>query len=78
MKQIIRLGISKYIQLDTYNHHGDYMDNAVGKVFGVLITFCIAAITAGAMLGYDVTTFDLNDATRHLPKSHGTQVETQR
>jgi hypothetical protein len=54
------------------------MDNAVGKVFVALITLCIAAITAGAMLGYDVTTFNLDDATRYLPKSHGTQVETQR
>ena len=78
MKQIIKLGISKYIQLDTYGHQGDYMDNAVGKVFVALITLCIAAITAGAMLGYDVTTFNLDDATRYLPKSHGTQVETQR
>jgi hypothetical protein len=78
MKQIIRLGISKYIQLDTYNHHGDYMDNAVGKVFTSLVVICIASITAGAMLGYDVTTFNLDDATRYLPKSHGTQVETKR
>jgi hypothetical protein len=78
MKQIIKLGINRYIQLDTYSHQGDYMDNAVGKVFVALITLCIAAITAGAMLGYDVTTFNLDDATRYLPKSHGTQVETQR
>ena len=78
MKQIIKLGISRYIQLDTYGHQGDYMDNAVGKVFVALITLCIAVITAGAMLGYDVTTFNLDDATRYLPKSHGTQVETQR
>jgi hypothetical protein len=77
MKQIIKLGISKYIQLDTYNHQGDYMDNAVGKVFGVLITFCIATITAGAMLGYDVTTFNLDDATR-LSKPNNAQMETQR
>jgi len=78
MKQIIKLGINRYIQLDTYGHQGDYMDNAVGKVFVALITLCIAAITAGAMLGYDVTTFNLDDATRYLLKSHGTQVETQR
>ena len=77
MKQIIKLGISKYIQLDTYNHQGDYMDNAVGKVFGVLITFCIAAITAGALFGYDVTTFNLDDATR-LSKPNNAQMETQR
>ena len=78
MKQIIRLGINRYIQLDTYNHQGDYMDNAVGKVFTSLVVICIASITAGAMLGYDVTTFNLDDATRYLPKSHGTQVETKR
>ena len=78
MKQIIKLGISKYIQLDTYNYQSDYMDNAIGKVFTSLVVICIAAITAGAMLGYDVTTFNLDDATRYLPKSHGTQVETQR
>jgi hypothetical protein len=77
MKQIIKLGISKYIQLDTYGHQGDYMDNAVGKVFALLITVSMATITVGALFGYDVTTFDLNDAKR-LPKSHGTQVETQR
>jgi hypothetical protein len=77
MKQIIKLGISRYIHLDTYNHQGDYMDNAVGKVFGVLITFCIAVITAGAMLGYDVTTFNLDDATR-LSKPNNAQMETQR
>jgi hypothetical protein len=78
MKQIIKLGISRYIQLDTYNHHGDYMDNAVGKVFVALVTLCIAAITAGAMLGYDVTTFNPDDATKYLFKSHSTQVETER
>jgi hypothetical protein len=78
MKQIIKLGISRYIQLDTYNHHSDYMDNAVGKVFVALVTLCIAAITAGAMLGYDVTTFNPDDATRYLFKPHGTQVETKR
>jgi uncharacterized membrane protein len=78
MKQIIRLGINRYIHLDTYNHQGDYMDNAVGKVFTSLVVICIAVITAGAMLGYDVTTFNLDDATRYLPKSHGTQVETKR
>ena len=77
MKQIIKLGISKYIQLDTYNYQSDYMDNAIGKVFTSLVVICIAAITAGAMLGYDVTTFNLDDATR-LSKPHGTQVETQR
>lgn len=78
MKQIIKLGISRYIQLDTYAHQGDYMDNAVGKVFTSLVVICIASITAGAMLGYDVTTFNLDDATRYLFKSHGTQVETKR
>lgn len=78
MKQIIKLGISKYIQLDTYNHQGDYMDNAVGKVFTALVVVCIASITAGAMLGYDVTTFNLDDATKYLPKSHGTQMEHKR
>jgi hypothetical protein len=76
MKQILKLGINRYIHLDTYN--GDYTEHAVGKVFVALVTFCIAAITAGAMLGYDVTTFNLDDATRYLPKSHGTQVETKR
>ena len=77
MKQIIKLGISKYIQLDTYNHQGDYMDNAVGKVFAALVTLCIAAITAGAMLGYYITTFNLDDATR-LSKPNNAQMETQR
>ena len=77
MKQILKLGVSRYIHLDTYSQHGDYMDNSVGKVFGVLITFCIAAITASAMLGYDITTFNLDDATRLL-KPNNAQVETKR
>jgi hypothetical protein len=52
MKQIIKLGEGKYIQLDSY---GERSANPLEPfIVGFFVT-AIAAITVGAILGTDVT-----------------------
>ena len=52
MKQIIRLGSNRYIHLDTYS---EYKDTTLSKIVMATIVIAIAAITAGAMVGIDIT-----------------------
>ena len=52
MKQIIRLGINRYIHLDTY---GEYKATTLSKIVMTTLVLAIAAITAGAMVGIDIT-----------------------
>jgi len=52
MKQIIRLGINRYIHLDTY---GEYKATILSKFVMATLVLAIAAITAGAMVGIDIT-----------------------
>jgi hypothetical protein len=52
MKQIIRLGNNRYIHLDTY---GEYRETILSKIVMTTFVIAIAAITAGAMVGIDIT-----------------------
>ena len=52
MKQIIRLGSNRYIHLDTY---GKYRESLLSKLVITTFVIAIAAITAGAIVGIDIT-----------------------
>jgi len=52
MKQIIRLGSNRYIHLDSY---GEYKETPLSKFVMTTLVLAIAAITAGAMVGIDIT-----------------------
>jgi beta-lactamase regulating signal transducer with metallopeptidase domain len=63
MKQIIRLGNNRYIYLDTY---GEYKDTTLSKIMVTTLVLAIAAITAGAMVGTDLT--NINPPIQHQIK----------
>ena len=52
MKRITKLGINRYIHLDTY---GEYKELPLSKLVMTTFVIAIAAITAGAMVGIDIT-----------------------
>jgi hypothetical protein len=51
MKHIIKLGVNKYIQLDSYETRETPLANVCVGIIAVLI----AALTIGAMVGVDIT-----------------------
>jgi len=59
MKQIIRLGSNRYIHLDTY---GEYKATTLSKIVMATYVLVIAAITAGAMVGIDITNINSTPA----------------
>ena len=52
MKHITKLGSNRYIHLDTY---GEYRESPLSKLVMTTFVIVIAAITAGAMVGIDIT-----------------------
>jgi hypothetical protein len=64
MKQIIRLGSNRYIHLDTY---GEYRESPLPKLVMTTFVIAIAAITAGAMVGLDITNIKTTP-TQHQTK----------
>jgi hypothetical protein len=64
MKQIIRLGNNRYIHLDTY---GKYRETTLSKIVMTTLVLAIAAITAGAMVGIDITNIN-RTPTQHQTK----------
>ena len=52
MKHITKLGINRYIHLDTY---GEYRKSPLSKLVMTTFVIAIATITAGAMVGIDIT-----------------------
>ena len=52
MKQVIRIGNRRYIHLDSY---GEYKETPLSKFVMTTLVLAIAAITAGAMVGIDIT-----------------------
>ena len=52
MKRITKLGSNRYIHLDTY---GEYRESPLSKFVMTTFVLAIAAITAGAMVGIDIT-----------------------
>ena len=63
MKQIIRLGSNRYIHLDTY---GEYKESPLSKLVITTFVIAIAAITAGAIVGIDIT--NINPPSQHQTK----------
>lgn len=74
MKHILKLGINRYIHLDSY---GERKPTALGIFCIFLGVTTISTIVAGAMLGFDITTPN-NGSTGGIPIQHSTQVETKR
>jgi hypothetical protein len=64
MKQIIHLGSNRYIHLDTY---GEYRESSLSKIVMTTFVIAIAAITAGAMVGLDITNIKTTP-TQHQTK----------
>jgi len=52
MKHIIKLGNNRYIHLDTYS---EYHETTLSKIVMTILVLIIASITAGAMVGIDIT-----------------------
>tara|TARA_R110002126_G_scaffold201254_1_gene348917 strand:+ start:1064 stop:1258 length:195 start_codon:yes stop_codon:yes gene_type:complete len=52
MKRITKLGSNRYIHLDTY---GEYSESTLSKLAMTAIVLATAAITAGAIVGIDIT-----------------------
>ena len=52
MKRITKLGSNRYIHLDTY---GEYRESPLSKLVMTTFVIAIAAITAGAIVGIDIT-----------------------
>jgi beta-lactamase regulating signal transducer with metallopeptidase domain len=64
MKRITKLGNNRYIHLDTY---GEYKDTTLSKIVMATIIIAIAALTAGAMVGIDITNIN------PIPTQHQTK-----
>jgi beta-lactamase regulating signal transducer with metallopeptidase domain len=52
MKHITKLGNKRYIHLDSY---GEYKETPLSKIVMTTFVLAIAAITAGAIVGIDIT-----------------------
>lgn len=52
MKRITKLGSNRFIHLDTY---GEYNESPLSKLAMTTIVLATAAITAGAIVGIDIT-----------------------
>ena len=64
MKRITKLGSNRYIHLDTY---GEYRESPLSKLVMTTFVIAIAAITAGAMVGIDITNIN-RTPTQHQAK----------
>ena len=64
MKHITKLGSNRYIHLDTY---GEYRESPLSKLVMTTFVIAIAAITAGAMVGIDITNIN-RTPTQHQTK----------
>ena len=64
MKRITKLGSNRYIHLDTY---GEYRESPLSKIVMTTFVIAIAAITAGAMVGIDITNIN-RTPTQHQSK----------
>ena len=64
MKHIIKLGNNRYIHLDIY---GEYRESPLSKIVMTTLVIAIAAITAGAMVGIDITNIN-RTPTQHQAK----------
>ena len=64
MKRITKLSNNRYIHLDTY---GEYNESPLSKLAMTAIVLATAAITAGAIVGIDITN------TKSAPTQHQTK-----
>jgi hypothetical protein len=54
MKHIIKLGVNRYIHLDSYETHGE---TPLSNLFVGIFCVAIAAMTVGAAMGVDITKY---------------------
>ncbi|MBU6184978.1 MAG: hypothetical protein KGQ16_00835 [Cyanobacteria bacterium REEB444] len=79
MKHIIKLSDRSFLHLDSYTENlGEKAASFIGKALVFITATSIAAITTGAMLGYDISTFNFDGSTQRVPIQHSSQVETKR
>jgi hypothetical protein len=79
MKRIIKFKPFHYVHLDSYGVAPmKQTESFVGKALVFITATSIAAITVGAMLGYDITQFNFDGSTQRVPIQHSSQVETKR
>ena len=64
MKRITKLSNNRYIHLDTY---GEYNESPLSKLAMITIVLATAAITAGAIVGIDITNINTTP-TQHQTK----------
>ena len=64
MKRITKLSNNRYIHLDTY---GEYSESPLSKLAMTAIVLATAAITAGAIVGIDITNI------KPIPTQHQTK-----
>lgn len=53
MKQVVKLDKGRYVHLDSYGESN--LSHRIGQALCAIVVLCIAAITAGAMVGVDIT-----------------------
>jgi len=69
MKQIIRLGINRYIHLDSYQRDVQELPsivNIAGNCLAFVLVAAISAVTTAAMLGVDITAPSNNGGTNRV------------
>ena len=64
MKRITKLGNNRYIHLNTY---GEYRESLLSKLVMTTFVIAIATITAGAMVGIEITNIN------PIPTQHQTK-----
>ena len=53
MKHIIKLGVNRYLHLDSYGE--SFVPQRVGQILCAIVVVSMAANTTGALLGVDVS-----------------------
>jgi hypothetical protein len=74
MKRILKLGINRYIHLDSY---AERESHAFENFCVFVVVSAIGAIAVCAMLGVDITRLN-NGGTGRVPVQHSTQMEQRR
>jgi hypothetical protein len=69
MKQIVRLGVNRYIHLDSYQ--GDVQElpfvvTIAGKCLVFVLVAALSAVTTAALLGVDITVPNNNGSTNRV------------
>lgn len=63
MKHVVKLTNNRYLHLDSYGESN--WSHRFGQVLCAVIVLSIASITAGAIVGIDITNIDLSSIQRN-------------